>query len=98
MVYLICYDIESDRIRQRIGNKLIDWGLERIQYSVFIGEWSETRKKQFDLWLLEKVKMDGKFDILQLPLSQYSVTAAKHWGTNPPDWEYLQGKKLSLIL
>ncbi|KUI97422.1 CRISPR-associated endonuclease Cas2 [Vibrio sp. MEBiC08052] len=32
--YLVCFDIEDDKIRRRMGNKLLEFG-ERVQYSVF---------------------------------------------------------------
>jgi len=34
MLWLICYDIQSDRVRSRVARTLEHYG-ERIQYSVF---------------------------------------------------------------
>lgn len=34
LIYLVCFDIENDRIRRRIGNALLAYG-QRVQYSVF---------------------------------------------------------------
>jgi CRISPR-associated protein Cas2 len=98
MLYLICYDIENDRLRTRVSTKLQDCGLERVQYSVFVGKWSEKQKQDFDLWVATKLKIEGNFNILQLPLTKYTIAYAQHWGVTPPDWEYLQGEKLTLIL
>jgi len=35
---LILYDIPLDKTRTKVANKLQEYGLERIQYSVFIGK------------------------------------------------------------
>jgi CRISPR-associated protein Cas2 len=34
MVYLVCYDISSDRLRDRMAKRLLDFG-SRVQESVF---------------------------------------------------------------
>lgn len=36
--YLIIYDITDDNLRNKIAGKLEDYGLERIQYSAFLGK------------------------------------------------------------
>lgn len=33
-IYLVCFDIEDDKIRRKIGDKLLAYG-HRVQYSVF---------------------------------------------------------------
>jgi len=38
MKILVIYDIQSDKIRNRIINACKDYGLERIQFSCFLGE------------------------------------------------------------
>ena len=37
MLFLIIYDITNDRLRNRIADTLKDYGLDRIQYSAFLG-------------------------------------------------------------
>lgn len=34
---LVVYDIEKDRLRNKVSETCLDYGLERIQYSVFCG-------------------------------------------------------------
>ena len=41
-MYLVSYDIESDRLRKKISDTLENYGI-RIQYSVFECEISEQR-------------------------------------------------------
>ena len=36
--YLICYDIEDDKIRRKFFEKMKDFGLVSIQKSVFYGD------------------------------------------------------------
>ena len=44
-MYLVSYDIESDRLRKKISDTLENYGI-RIQYSVFECEISEERYKK----------------------------------------------------
>lgn len=44
--YLICYDIVEDPVRNQISNVCKEYGLERIQYSVFYGRLNKTQKKE----------------------------------------------------
>lgn len=46
---LVIYDIEDDRVRNRIAERCKDFGLERVQYSAFYG--SLSRNKREELWL-----------------------------------------------
>ena len=43
MQSLLIYDITSDRIRQRVADACLDYGLQRIQYSAFFGDLSPNR-------------------------------------------------------
>ncbi len=38
MRWIIVYDITDDGLRQKVSERLKDYGLERIQYSAFQGE------------------------------------------------------------
>ena len=40
MRYLLVYDIPDDRIRTKVADFCLDYGLDRIQYSAFIGRLS----------------------------------------------------------
>ena len=46
---LIIYDIPHDRTRTRVSDTCLDYGLERIQYSAFLGRLSRTHQEE--LWL-----------------------------------------------
>ena len=46
MQTLVIYDIPDDKIRNKIGNACKDYGLERIQYSAFLGEINHNRRDE----------------------------------------------------
>ncbi len=52
---LVLYDVEDDRIRGRVSNVCLDYGLERIQYSAFLGKINRNRREELSLRLLGEV-------------------------------------------
>lgn len=48
MQTLIVYDIPNDRIRTKMADVCLDYGLDRIQWSAFLGDL--TRTHQEELW------------------------------------------------
>jgi CRISPR-associated protein Cas2 len=49
---LLIYDIPDDRLRARVADMCLDYGLHRIQYSAFFGEMSHNRQEE----ILQKIK------------------------------------------
>jgi CRISPR-associated protein Cas2 len=45
MQTLLIYDIADDRARQKVADACLDYGLQRIQYSAFIGQLSNTHQR-----------------------------------------------------
>jgi CRISPR-associated protein Cas2 len=54
MISLIIYDIPSDKLRSKIADICQDYGLDRIQYSAFLGEINHNRRQE----LLQKIKRE----------------------------------------
>lgn len=52
MKCLLIYDIVSDKIRNKVADICLDYGLERIQYSAFLGELNHNRQQE----ILQKIK------------------------------------------
>lgn len=80
MHVLVVYDITSDRLRTKIADICLDYGLERVQYSVFRGELSTNRQGE----LMQKVKRKlGKSpgSVLLFPLCERDL-ALKREVTN----------------
>ena len=48
---VLIYDIENDRLRTRIANACMDYGLERIQFSAFFGKMNRNRRQELALRL-----------------------------------------------
>lgn len=57
MKWIVVYDIEDDQIRNKISDYCLDKGLERIQYSCFLGEMTRALAK--DLAVKCKRKLGG---------------------------------------
>lgn len=49
---IVIYDIVEDKIRNKIADVCLDFGLQRIQYSAFFGELSHNQKET----LFKKIK------------------------------------------
>ncbi len=52
MICLLVYDIPSDRLRAKVADICLDYGLERVQYSTFLGELNHNRQGE----LLQKLR------------------------------------------
>lgn len=46
MMCVLIYDITDNRIRARIADLCLDYGLERIQYSAFVGDLSAAHQRE----------------------------------------------------
>lgn len=46
LLTLVIYDVEDDRVRQRIAKACLDCGLDHIQYSAFRGLLGATMRKE----------------------------------------------------
>jgi CRISPR-associated protein Cas2 len=43
---LVIYDCENDRIREKLASACLDYGLERVQYSAFMGKLSRSMREE----------------------------------------------------
>ena len=72
---VVLYDIQIDRIRTKISEACLDYGLERIQYSAFSGKL--TRNKREELWLrLKTILEDHAGKILVQPICEKDLKVA----------------------
>lgn len=55
MKTLLVYDIPDDRLRARVADTCLDYGLVRIQYSAFFGELSANHQEELILKLRRRV-------------------------------------------
>jgi len=73
MQCLVIYDIPDDRARQRVADACLDYGLQRIQYSAFVGNLSRAHQRALFNEMTRRVK--GRTANIQL-----FVFDAKTWG------------------
>jgi CRISPR-associated protein Cas2 len=52
---LLIYDITHDRTRTKVADACLDYGLERVQYSAFLGELSSTHQRELLLQIKRRV-------------------------------------------
>ena len=66
---LLIYDIPDDRTRTRVSDACLDYGLERVQWSAFLGELNQTLQREL---LLKIRNILGKkaAKVLLLPINE----------------------------
>ena len=69
MKYVVCYDIREDNTRTKVSDACKETGLERIQYSVFVGE-LKTHEKRTLYEEVKKIIKDNNANIHFIPISQ----------------------------
>ncbi len=52
---ILIYDIPDDGIRNKIADICLDYGLDRVQYSAFIGQLSATHREELMLKVRKKL-------------------------------------------
>ena len=70
---LLIYDITHDGTRGKVADACLDYGLERIQYSAFLGELSRIHQKELVLKIKRRI---GAHDasVQLFPLDEKSWT------------------------
>lgn len=67
MKTILVYDIPNDRIRTKIADFCLDYGLDRIQYSAFQGDLSRTHQEELILRIGERLgKHEGKIQLFTI--------------------------------
>lgn len=62
---VLIYDIEDDKLRTRVSDICLDYGLERIQFSAFFGKLNRNRRQELSLRLQREVgKSSGRIRII----------------------------------
>ena len=52
---ILIYDIEIDRLRTRVSELCLDYGLERIQFSAFFGRLNRNRRQELALRIQREI-------------------------------------------
>jgi CRISPR-associated endonuclease Cas2 len=100
-MHLISYDIEHDGLRVKIAKALIQYGLHRVQYSVFMGEVNDTALARINRELARlssRPEWSPADTIMILPLHQYSEENVQFLGPSPSRWGEITGEIHTLVL
>lgn len=67
MKCLLIYDIPDDRVRTKVADFCMDYGLDRVQYSAFVGDLSNNHQEELMLKIAKKLgKSPGKIDLFPI--------------------------------
>ena len=94
MMYLISYDIQETKIRTKVAKLLEKAGMERIQYSVFLGDLTMTKKQKLTYMISVLIAQDS---VIFIPLHNDVLSEIEEIGEKL-DWEYLKGVKKIMII
>lgn len=99
-MYLICYDISKNTLRTKIGKKIIESGLDRINKSVYLGTISESSltllEQQLALWMKQKGQQHDSLIIIHV--NTQDIRNMRIYERNDLDKDELIGEKSTLIL
>ena len=73
---LVIYDCEKDRIRTKISETCLDYGLTRIQFSAFLGKLNRSMREELFLKLCELLD-ESPARILLQPICEADEAAKK---------------------
>ena len=69
MRYLLIYDISHDGTRLKVADACLDYGLERIQWSAFLGELTSAHRRELLLKIKQRLGRHGA-NIQLFPLDE----------------------------
>ncbi len=76
MHYLLIYDITDDRARTKVADLCLDYGLQRIQYSAFLGNLPRTLQEEL-LLKIGRVLRGKAADVRLIPLCERDLAQSK---------------------
>ena len=86
MHYLVCYDIENDRLRTLLSKYLLRKGFERVQKSVFfIYRMTKKEKRDFVLYLeWLKPMLQAADSVILIPIQHAGYAKIRLYGSDAP--------------
>ena len=76
MKCLLVYDISHDATRSKIADFCLDYGLDRIQYSAFLGDLARTHQEELILRISERLgEREGKIQLFVICEKDFRVVA-----------------------
>jgi len=72
----VIYDFENDRVRTRISEVCLDYGLTRIQFSAFMGKLSRSMREELFLKMCAQLN-DSPARVLMQPICDQDESVRK---------------------
>lgn len=66
---ILMYDIVEDNTRTKVADACLDYGLDRVQYSVFAGQLSRNHQEELMLWI-DELMLEATGNIKLIPIAQ----------------------------
>lgn len=100
MAHLICYDIENNYFRTKIGNLILDYGFDRINLSVYLGTVGKRSLTELENQLKKMMEDKGKEQdsLMIIQVTAQQVHDMSVFGKNDLDKDELTGDKSTLII
>lgn len=68
MHLMLLFDVTSDRIRRKLGEACLDYGLDRTQFSAFVGDLTRSQQRELMQKLL-RLLGEAPGAVLLVPIS-----------------------------
>lgn len=100
MPQLICYDISGNGLRAKLSRKIIEYGLDRINKSVYLGSITDSSLTQLEQQIHQAMtaKAEPQDSVIILPVTAAQIQQIKVYGLNELDKDELSGDKSTLIV
>jgi len=91
MHYLVCYDITNNGLRKKIADRLLYYGLARVQFSVFVGYVADIHFEQMTTELHKKINAssDDTDSIIFLRINQTNLRKMLIFGKLKGESDYI---------
>lgn len=66
---IVMYDISDDRARDKVSTACLDYGLDRLQYSVFVGVLSRNHQEEL-MMCVDDHLLDVGGKVILIPISE----------------------------
>ena len=81
---LLIYDIPSDRLRGKVANACLDYGLERIQLSAFQGPLTHNRQEEL-LQRIRRIIGPHAANVQLFPVCEKDLRCTIRWVQKEPE-------------
>ena len=100
MAHLICYDIEHNYLRKKMADLIMDYGFERINLSVYLGNLDQRSLTYLEEKLSAMLKDKGKENdsLIFIPVTAQQIHDMRVYGKNDLDPREISGEKSTLIM